>query len=184
MSPEPLEAPAPAPEPEIIPETDPVVSPELPEAPTPKLAPEPEVIPEPEPIVSPEPLEAPTLEAAPEPEVVPEPEPVVSPEPLEPLESESAPEPPLFGEDHVVSLEERILLEQIKALSESEQIARISEMMDERAGDGVGREQKEGTERPSRGLFGSAEDDLRRAIAEMREAQGERGRTAGWNGNR
>ena len=105
-----------------------------------------------------------------------------------PQEPEGTPEPTpeqlLFGEDHVVSLEEQILMEQVKALSENEQIQRISEMMDERAGDGVGREQKEGIDRPARGLFGSAEDDLRRAIEEMREAEGERARAAGRNGSR
>ena len=133
---------------------------------------EPEAAPEPEP--EPEPV----------PEVLPEPEPVVPSEPQAAPEPESAPEQLLFGEDHVVSLEERILIEQIKGLSESESAQRISEMMDERAGDGVGREQKEGTDRPARGLFGSAEDDLRRAIAEMREAEEERARTAARNGAR
>ena len=191
-------APGPTPEPEIIPTPEPVMSPEpesvselanIPEvAPETDSTPEPEITPEPEPVVPSEPeLEkVPEPEPGPMPEAIPEPGPVVPSEPeLEKVpEPEPIPEQLLFGEDHVVSLEERILMEQIKALSESEQIQRISEMMDERAGDGVGREQKEGTDRPSRGLFGSAEDDLRQAIAEMREAEEERARAAARNGAR
>ena len=159
---------------EAIPEPEPIVPSE----------PELEKTPEPEPVMSSEP----ELEETPEPEPTSEPEVIPEPEPIVPQEPEGTPEPTpeqlLFGEDHVVSLEEQILMEQVKALSENEQIQRISEMMDERAGDGVGREQKEGIDRPARGLFGSAEDDLRRAIEEMREAEGERARAAGRNGSR
>ena len=178
------------PELEKTPEPEPVMSsePELEKTPEPEpvMSSEPELeeTPEPEPVMSSEP----DLEETPEPGPTSEPEVIPEPEPVVPQEPEGTPEPTpeqlLFGEDHVVSLEEQILMEQVKALSENEQIQRISEMMDERAGDGVGREQKEGIDRPARGLFGSAEDDLRRAIEEMREAEGERARAAGRNGSR
>ncbi|MBR1672966.1 MAG: hypothetical protein IJ702_08560 [Fretibacterium sp.] len=165
----------PSPMPEPVAEAEPAASAEPEPVLTPDPVAEPEVAAEPEPVMPPVPAPA-------EPEPIPEAEPAVSAEPEPVLTPDPVAEP--WPDDHVVSDEERSLVEQIKALSENEQIQRISEMMDERAWDGVGREQKEGANQPPRGLFGSAEDDLRRAIAEMREAQGERLRTTGQNGTR